>query len=160
MNENAKSAAPAPGQTGRFGEWRFPAVPKLGKWRPLVVPVAVFLVGFIPMWFKASRLEAELDRAQQELRLAQIQTTLANAALDARHGEYEPARQAVAQFYKLVTEEADRGVRSAFSEASRASMQPLLAQRDDLITLLARGDPTSGERLASVYVSFRKSLAK
>jgi hypothetical protein len=36
----------------------------------------------------------------------------------------------------------------------------LLAQRDDLITLLARGDPASAERLAAAYVQFRKTLGR
>jgi hypothetical protein len=36
-------------------------------------------------------------------------------------------------------------------------MQSLLAQRDQLITLLARADPAVGERLADAYVSYRQT---
>ena len=36
-------------------------------------------------------------------------------------------------------------------------MQSLLAQRDQLITLLARADPAVAERLADAYVSYRQT---
>jgi hypothetical protein len=35
-------------------------------------------------------------------------------------------------------------------------LQPLLNQRDDLITLLARGDPAAAERLVNACASIRK----
>ena len=38
------------------------------------------------------------------------------------------------------------------------SDQPLLNQRDDLITLLARGDPASAERLANACANVRKTF--
>jgi hypothetical protein len=37
-------------------------------------------------------------------------------------------------------------------------MQSLLAQRDQLITLLARADPAVAERLADAYVSYRQTM--
>jgi len=37
-------------------------------------------------------------------------------------------------------------------------MQSLLAQRDQLITLLARADPASAARLADADVSYRQTM--
>lgn len=127
-------------------------------WIPVLVLLGTFLVGFVPMWFKSSRLSGELFRAQQQLRLDRMQITFANAALETRRGDYEQARQGMANFFNLVTTELDRGARSALPPTATADFQPLLAERDDLITLLARGDPASAERLANAYTGFRKTI--
>jgi len=124
------------------------------------VLLGVFLVGFGPMWLKSSRLNGQLFRAERQLRLELIQLTFANAALEARRGEYEPARQNTASFFNLVTAEQDRGLDSALPAGSSDALKSLLAQRDDLITLLARGDTASAERLANAYADFRKILGK
>lgn len=128
------------------------------KWLPVAVLCGTFLFGFIPMWLKSSRLNAELARAQRQARLEQIHMTFADATLDARRGNYEPARQKMVKLFSLVTAEIDRGIGSALPASVEQELKPLLAQRDDLITLLARGDPASAERLANAYASFRKAL--
>ena len=133
---------------------------KLFSWLPVFVLCGAFLIGFVPMWLKANRLNKELFRAQRAARLEQIQITFADAALDARRGDYEPARQRMASFFSLVTAEMDRGFGSAMPAGAEEKLKPLLAQRDDLITLLARGDPASAERLANAYANFRKTLGK
>lgn len=131
---------------------------RLISWVPVVVLLTALAVGFVPMWLKSSRLTTELHRTQEELRRTQLQVTLTYAALDARRGEYESARQGTASFFTQLTAELDRGVGSALPANARTESQPLLAQRDDLITLLARGDPASAERMANAVVSFRKAL--
>jgi hypothetical protein len=137
-----------------------PATWKRSPWLPVIVVFVVFLLGFVPMWVKSSRLARNLHTAQVELRLKAIQIALANASLDARRGDYEPARQGMTSFFNLVTAELDRGSGSALPAGALGQLQPLLAQRDDLITLLARGDPAAGERLATAYVSFQKAIGK
>jgi hypothetical protein len=37
-------------------------------------------------------------------------------------------------------------------------VQPLLAGRDEIITLLARSDPASADRLSELYVAYRKAV--
>ena len=74
-------------------------------WLPLIVLAVVFLAGFAPMWLKTIRLNAELSRVSVALRQETLQLTLASAALDARRGDYEPARQRMASFFNLVAGE-------------------------------------------------------
>ena len=128
------------------------------RWLPVIVLLAVFLIGLVPMWLKSGRLAGELHRERRELRQTAMQLTLAYAALDARRGDYEAARRGTAAFFSLVTEELDRGFDSALPANARPELQPLLNQRDDLITLLARGDPASAERLANACVNVRKTF--
>ena len=118
--------------------------------------VAVFLIGFAPMRLKVSRLEQDLAATQYRLQLAELNVILGTAAIEVRRGEYESARQKTADFFKNVTGELNRGSLTLFSPEQQKELQPLLAQRDDLITLLARSDPASAERLADLYLAFRK----
>lgn len=130
------------------------------SWLPVIVLFGVFCTGFLPMWIKSARLSAELNRSEASLRLESIQLSLATAALDARRGDYEPARQGMVAFFNRVTAERERGLGSALPFSARSGLEPLLAQRDDVITLLARSDPASAERLAAIHSSFRKLLGR
>jgi len=153
VNEDAKPSTPAPNLSAAP-----PATKKRSSWLPVFVLLGVFLVGFVPMWLKASRLNADLFRVEQQARVQQIQIAFTDAALAARRGDYEPARQGMTRFFSLVTAELDRGSGSALSSSATEGLKPLLTQRDDLITLLARGDQASAERLATAYADFRKTL--
>lgn len=118
----------------------------------------VFLLGLIPMWLKANERASELAAAQREVRLLQMQNTLASAVIDARRAEYEPARQAVSNFFTALRTEIDRANDSALTQPQREKLNPLFTGRDELITLLARSDPVSADRLSELYVSYRKIL--
>lgn len=87
-----------------------------------------------------------------------MQNNLATAVIDARRGDYEPARQAASQFFISTRAEIDMGEASNFTQAQRQGLQPLLAGCDEVITLLARSDPASAERLSDLYVSYRQVM--
>jgi hypothetical protein len=118
----------------------------------------VFLLGLVPMWLQARASAAKLADAEQRLTLAGMQGDLASAAVDARRGDYEPARRAVSQFFTTLRAEIDKGGTSDMTQAQRAGVQPLFAGRDEIITLLARSDPASADRLSDLYVAYRKAL--
>ena len=122
------------------------------------VLVFVFLLGLIPMWFKASEHAGNLAATQRELRLLQMQNALASAVIDARRAEYEQARQAASNFFTSLSSEVDRASDSALTQPQREKVLPLFTERDELITLLARSDPASADRLSNLYVSYRKII--
>jgi biopolymer transport protein ExbB/TolQ len=117
-----------------------------------------FLLGFVPMWLKYRESSASLSAAEEQLNPARRQNTLASAVIDARRGDYEPARQAASDFFNSLRAETDRGNASALSQAQREGVQALFKQRDEIITLLARGDPAAADRLSDLYVSYRKIM--
>jgi hypothetical protein len=123
------------------------------------VLLAVFLLGLVPMWVKARGHAAESERAQAALRISTLQNTLANAAADARRGEYEPARQSASEFYTNLRTETERGRDSVFGEAQQNALRPVFDARDDTITLLARSDPASVDRLFDLYNKYRQATA-
>jgi hypothetical protein len=117
---------------------------------------AAFLLGFVPMWMVARTRANERDAAQQTLRLTQLENTLAAAAIQARRGDYEPAREAASAFYTNLSAELDRP-QPVFSAPALEMMRSLLGGRDQMITLLARADSAAAERLADAYVSYRQT---
>jgi len=128
---------------------------RLGLYATVVF--VAFLIGFIPMWLRARTRADERDAVQQVLRLTQAENTLAAAAIQARRGDYEPAREAASTFYTNLRAELDRGSSVFSASQQRDMLQPLLGQRDQMITLLARADPAVAERLADTYVSYRRA---
>ncbi len=115
-----------------------------------------FLLGFVPTWLKFQECSIGFPEAKRQLRLARILNSLASAVIEARRGDYEPARQAASDFFTSLQAEADAGVDSALSQAQIEGVQPLFAQRDELVTLLARGDASSADMLSDGYVAYRK----
>ena len=123
-----------------------------------VLLLIAFLLGFVPMWLQSRESASRLAEAEHQLSLARLENALASAVIDARQGEYESARQAASNFFTSLRAETDRGNDSALSPAQREGVQPLYTRRDEIITLLARGDPASADRLSDLYVLYRKIM--
>jgi len=120
------------------------------------VLLIVFLLGLVPMWLKTRTVTSSLAEAEHQLVLCRLQSDLASAVIDTRRGDYEPARQALSRFFTSLRADMDKGNNSNYTEAQRNSMQPLFGGRDELITLLARNDPASADRLSDLFVAYRK----
>lgn len=129
-------------------------------WNRLAIYVTIalgfFLLGFVPMWFKANSAIEQRDAAQREVRLTQMENTLGTAMVDVHRGEYEPARQITSEFYTNLRSQIDAGSTSVFTPAQREKLRSLLAERDEVITLLARSDPAAADRLFAIYSTYNK----
>ena len=158
-----KRAAPAPDlgsaddkpvvkRTSRFQvPWR-----RVGIYA--VLALGLVLLGAVPMWVAGWQNAAEREAAQHELRLSQMENRLSAAVINARRGEYEPARQTASDFFTSLRDQVDRGAQSDLTATQREGLKPLLAQRDDIITLLARNDPAAADRLSDIYAAYRKTM--
>jgi hypothetical protein len=121
------------------------------------VVLGAFLLGFLPMWLTARTRAGERDAAQQELRLAHIENSLAAAAIQTSRGEYELARDAASTFYTNLQAELGRSD-SGVAAPARGALQAILAERDQIITLLARSDAAAADRLATAYTAYRQAV--
>jgi len=108
------------------------------------------------MWFKTTQAIEQRDAAQRAVRLAQLQNTLATAVVEVQRGQFEPARQLTSDFYTNLRRQIDSGSGSPFTSSQRENLKSLLAERDELITLLARSDPAGPHRLFNVYSSYNE----
>lgn len=122
-----------------------------------VILVIGVLLGLVPMWLNAHRIAKELEATKAELQRTQMRSALSSAAVDARRGDYEPARKAMSDFFTALSTELDRGEDSTLEQAQKEAVRPLLAQRDEIITLLARNDPAAADRLSDLDSSYRKA---
>jgi hypothetical protein len=118
-----------------------------------------FLLGFVPMWLKFHECSVGFPEAKRQLSLARILNSLASAVIEARRGDYEPARQAASDFFTSLRAEANAGANSALSQAEKEGVQVLFTQRDELVTLLARGDAASVDRLSDMYVAYSRIMS-
>ena len=126
---------------------------------PAAVLLGVFLLGLILAGLKARQYANGLAETEKQLRLSRMQNDLASALINARKGDYEPARQEASQFFTALREVSDTEDAPIRTQLRRELIRPLLAQRDEVITLLARNDPAAADRLSDLYVSYRKLIA-
>src|SRR6266853_3829678 len=124
----------------------------------LAALAVVYLAGFIPTWLKLRDQTAQREKAEHELTLTRIVKDLGSATIDARRAEYEAARVEASAFFTAAHFEFAQRDKSPLTQQQRAGLLPLLASRDELITLLARSDPAAADKLANLYVSVRKVL--
>ncbi|MFL6351140.1 MAG: hypothetical protein ACJ74Z_04720 [Bryobacteraceae bacterium] len=122
------------------------------------VLVIGFLVGFIPMWLKGRQRTSERDEALRTLQRTELKSQLAEAALEARRAHYETARQELSRFFTSLNGVVAGKNNRDITPQQLQSLQPLYSQRDELITLLARSDPASADRLSDLDLAFRKAL--
>lgn len=123
-----------------------------------LLALAFFLLGFLPTWVKSLETSRNLVEAGHALSLTRMQNSLASAVIDVQRGDYAPALESASSFFTALRAEADLGKASALSPAQIASVQPLFAQRDVIITLLARNDPAAGARLSDLYAAYRQII--
>lgn len=121
----------------------------------LAALLAAFLLGFVPMWLSNRTVTADLNQTKRELRRNQIQNTLSAAAISARRGDYEPSRQAASTFFSEVQAELDNPNSDILTAQEKTQLPVLLSSRDDVITLLSRGDPAAAEKLSDTYIAYR-----
>ena len=126
--------------------------------RGLVIVLLVgFLIGFLPMWLRARQRTTERDQALQKLQASELKDQLSAAALDSRRGQYETARQELSGFFTSLDTVMGRKNDPNITPDKIKSL-PELSQRDELITLLARSDPASADRLSDLDLAFRKAV--
>jgi len=119
-----------------------------------------FLLGFVPMWWKLDHCSASLSSSLNQLHLTQLQLAVSTAVIDAKRGDYEPARLAISDFFTTLRVEIDRDEGSFLTSSQRESMALLFSKRDEIVTLLARSDTASDEQLSNLYISFGKVMGK
>jgi hypothetical protein len=112
-----------------------------------------FLLGFVPMWLSSTDYRQQLDSVVKTLRPSVLQNELATATINARRAEFEQARQQTSSFFTDLRAELASD-ESSFTDEQREGIQSILVQRDDLITLLARNDTSSADRLTDLYFNY------
>src|SRR5215467_14944287 len=101
-----------------------------------VILVGVFLVGFIPQYVKANRLDTELRHARQANVAAELRDLIGLAYVQANQKNYGLAAATTARFFNRVR---DVGNQTADPNA-RKDLENLFVARDKITAALAKGD--------------------
>jgi hypothetical protein len=121
--------------------------------------LAGLLIGLIPTGISLIQTQGERDAIQQRLQVANLELSLASAAVLARHGDYAAARDAASRFFSEARQAVDSADQTLTAE-QRTYLQSALAERDAMITLLARSDPAGAERATTMYVAHRAAFPR
>lgn len=109
---------------------------------------------------KSRECSSRLPDVERQLRLTRPNGALTSAAIDARRGDYKTARQATSDFFTSLWTETNKETTSVFWVAQKERLQALLTQRDEIITLLARGDPAAADQLSDLYMVYREEIPR
>jgi ribosomal protein L19E len=140
---------------------RSPFKEKLVRWAIFAAALLIaFLVGFVPMWMKASDQAAEHEVTKKALTRSDIGNLIARSVVEARRGEYESARQSTSDFFTRLNAEIEKGEGGAYPAEQNDKLRAVFTDRDAVITLLARRDPASVERLNDIYLIYRQAIGE
>ena len=118
-----------------------------------VALIAVFLVGFIPPYVKANRLENELRQSRQDGAGAELRDLIALAYVQANQKNYGLAAETSSQFFNRARE-----VTSQTQDVSRRkALEVLLASRDKVTAQLAKGDAAATGDLLELFNKTRQA---
>jgi hypothetical protein len=116
-----------------------------------VLLIAAFLVGFVPQYFKANRLENELRQSRQEAAGAELRDLIGFAYVQASQKNYGLAAETSSRFFNRVREVANQ----TQDANRRKALEELLALRDSVTAELAKGDAAVMGDLLQLFAKAR-----
>jgi hypothetical protein len=124
------------------------------------IALAAFLLGFLPQWSRANDLRdrlttgrQELAAARHDLRMSRAEGQIGAALAESQRGNFEQARQRMTEVYGELQAAAP-----TLQGGQRREVDAILAQRDEIVTLLARAAPESRERLMLIYTRYHNAF--
>jgi hypothetical protein len=113
-----------------------------------------FLLGFLPQWSRANGLSDSLEDTRLQLRTAQIENRIGAALAESLRSNYERSRQLMTTVFSDL-----QAVRGQVSPAQQKEVDAILAQRDEIVTLLARAAPESSQRLMLIHTRYHTAFS-
>jgi hypothetical protein len=118
-----------------------------------IAVVAVFLIGFVPQYVKANRLENDLRQSRQENAGAQLRDLISLAYFHANQKNFGLAAETSSRFFGRAREMANQ----TQDLTSRKALEDLLALRDRVTAELAKGDAAVMGDLQELFVKTRQA---
>lgn len=125
--------------------------------------VVAFLAGFIPQWQRAKGLDDQLAVSNQtlaatrhELVMARLEGRIGAALAESLRSNYERARQLMTSTFADLEREMDAG--RITDPRQQQVLRQVLQQRDEIVTLLARAEPESQQRLMLLYTRYFQAV--
>ncbi len=117
----------------------------------VIVGVAAYLAGFIPMSVRAGHLQAELREASADAGGAELRDLAALAYIEAVQKNYGLAMRTASQYFDRIPDVAA----ATRDPERRLRIQQLGQARDTVIAGLAKAEPGVLSRLEDLYIKTR-----
>lgn len=111
-----------------------------------------FAIGFGWQYIRAERAISAWVQAQRELTFQEIGVVLGAATVEAQSGAPEEARRLASEAFTRL-----QSAIGAVPPHALDDVQAILAQRDEVITLLSRAEPASANVLADLFERYRRA---
>jgi hypothetical protein len=118
-----------------------------------IAVVAIFLVGFLPEYITAKRLENELRQSRQDSAGAQLRDLIGLAYVQANQKNFGIAGETSSRFFGRAREAASQ----AQDATSRKALEDLLSSRDKVTAELAKGDAAVMGDLQDLFIKTRQA---
>jgi hypothetical protein len=118
-----------------------------------VILAGVFLVGFIPQYVKANRLDTELQQARQANAGAELRDLIGLAYVQANQKNYGLAAATTTRFFNRVRDMANQTT----DPSARKGLESLLVSRDKITAALAKGDAGVVGDLQELFMKTRQA---
>ncbi len=117
------------------------------------IALVAFLLGFLPQWTRANGLSNRLQETRHELRMSRTEGQIGAALTESLRSNYERARQLMVEVYSTL-----QAVSPTLEGTQRREVDAILAQRDEVVTLLARAAPESAQRVMLIYTRYHAAF--
>ncbi|HEU0298609.1 MAG TPA: hypothetical protein VFR37_04125 [Longimicrobium sp.] len=117
------------------------------------IALVAFLLGFLPQWTRANGLSDQLRETRHELRMSRTEGQIGAALTESLRSNYERARQLMAEVFATLQAEAP-----SLAPRQRTEVDAILAQRDEVVTMLARAAPESAQRVMLIYTRYHNAF--
>ena len=114
--------------------------------------VVVFLVSFLPQFIRATRLDGELHRMQQESSMSELRDLSALTYFQATQKNYGLAASTSGRFFNRVHE-----IASQAPDSKKKDLDDLISFRDRITAGLAKGDPGVLNDLQTLFMKTRRA---
>jgi hypothetical protein len=118
-----------------------------------VVVVVAFLLGFVPQYVKAQRLESELHTAQQANAGAELRDLAAQAYVQANQKNFGLAAETASRYFNRTREVASQ----TGNAATKTALESILTARDKITAELAKGDPAAIGDLQDLFTKTQQA---
>jgi hypothetical protein len=118
-----------------------------------IAVIVAFLVGFVPQYVKARRLEGDLHALQQANANAELRDLAGLSYVQASQKNYGLAAATSARFFNRARELANQAADSPV----RKALEDLMPPRDKITEELAKGDPGVIGDLQDVFARTRRA---
>jgi hypothetical protein len=114
---------------------------------------AFFLIGFVPPFVKANRLENELRQSRQDGAGAELRDLIGLAYVQGNQKNYGLATETTSRFFNRAREVANQ----TQDASRRKALEDLLSSRDKVTAELAKGDAAVTGDLQQLFIQTRQA---